>query len=1055
MQNSKTEACSLPEMARRVTLVCALFFIALLNGFAQGSDVTLSGTVISSEDNQPIPGAAVYVEGTQYGTVADLDGNYTLVIPSDVKLVTVSSIGYLTKQLRVGGNNIVFKVISLDESTQSIEDAVVVAFGTTQRKETMISSVESIDPGKLVTPSSNLSTSFAGNIAGVIATQSSGEPGADGASFWIRGISTFGASTEPLYILDGVEINAEILNGIPAESIESFSVLKDAAATALYGSRGANGVMIITTKSGRVADRMSVNVNFNTTVTMPTAIPEVADGVTYMKNFNEAQLGRGVAVGRYTTAQITGTEQNLDPYAYPNVDWYDMMFNDMGVAENLNINVRGGGNRVDYFLNASVNNESGMIKNVSDAPFNTNINAQKYTFQSNVTAKITSTTVASIKMNAQMLYFYKPVISSGDLFYWCMRTNPVSFSPTYPSEWIDADYTVFGTSASWSGVGNMTNPYAELAKGYKQQYTNYLTTSLRVDQDLRFITKGLKVWAQVSFYNKTYSGRTYQRVPHLYTSTSTYDPVLETYERTLTPTNTDGTDYLSLSTDQNGYRQVNLQGNIEYNRTFGKHNVNAVVLYHQKETVDNMPSNYYNSLPKREQGLAGRVSYGYDDRYLIEGNFGYNGSENFMGGKRFGLFPSVAAGWIVSNEKFFSGIKDWFSFLKVRYSFGLSGNDYLDQRFPYISEMAMNSSSSLLGDGAELPNFAIGTGYEGQKMNYLSTLGNEDASWEVSRKHDIGIELGFFDELTIIADFFSEYRDGIFMQRETIPSTVGISGMEPWANVGAVLNMGVDLSADYRKIINRDWTVTARGTFTFAHNEVVENDESPFQQYAYKSQIGKPLNTIYGYVADGLFKDEADIANSPEQLIAGEGADIRPGDIKYKDLNGDGVINENDCTYIGYPEVPEIMYGFGASARWKNLDFSFFFQGRARVSINMKNMHPFTDGSNSSYGMLQWIADDHWSEANPNPDAAYPRLDYQQNQNNIASSSFWVKDGSFLRLKNLEVGYTIKDFARVYCSATNLFILSPFKYWDAEKGSGNGLSYPLQRTVQLGVQFNF
>ena len=1055
MQKSKTETRVLQAAVRRMVLVCVLFPIALLNGLAQSGEITLSGTVISSEDNQPIPGAAVYVEGTQYGTVADIDGNYSLTIPSEQKIVTVSSIGYLTKQLKVGGNNIVFKVISLDESTQSLEDAVVVAFGTTQRKETMISSVESIDPGALVTPSSNLSTSFAGNIAGVIATQASGEPGADGATFWIRGISTFGASTEPLYILDGVEINAEILNGIPAESIESFSVLKDAAATALYGSRGANGVMIITTKSGRVADRMSVNVNFNTTLTMPTAIPEIADGVTYMRNFNEANRARGLA-DYYSVDKITGTEQNLNPYAYPNADWYDMMFNDLGVAENLNINVRGGGNRVDYFLNASVNNESGMIKNIADAPFNTNINAQKYTFQSNVTAKITSTTVASIKMNAQMIYSYKPVISTGDLFYWCMRTNPVAFAPTYPSEWIDADYTIFGTSSSWSGNAQLTNPYAELAKGYSQRYTNYLTTSLRVDQDLKFITKGLKAWAQVSFYNKTYSGRSYQRTPHMYSSTYEYDPFDQTYIFELEPLNQNATDFLSVSTDQNGYRQVNLQGNIEYNRTFGKHNVNAVILYHQKETVDNMPgSNYYNSLPKREQGLAGRISYGYADRYLIEGNFGYNGSENFMGGRRFGFFPSVAAGWIVSNEKFFSGIKDWFSFLKVRYSFGLSGNDYLDQRFPYISEMAMNSNSSLLGSGAELPNFATGTLYEGRPMNYMSSLGNEEATWEMSRKHDIGLELGFFDELTLIADFFSEYRDGIFMQRETIPSTVGISGMEPWANLGAVLNMGVDLSVDYKKIINRDWSVTARGTFTYAHNEVVENDESMFKQFAYTSQIGKPLNTLYGYVADGLFKDEADIANSPRQIIGGDEAAIRPGDIKYVDLNGDGVINDNDRTYIGYPQVPEIMYGFGASARWRNLDFSFFFQGRARVSIFMKDMHPFSDGSNSSYGMLQWIADDHWSVDDPNPDAAYPRLDYTWNLNNTAASTFWLKDGSFLRLKNLEVGYTIKDFVRVYCAATNLFIISPFKYWDAEKGSGNGLSYPLQRTVQLGVQLNF
>ncbi len=1054
MQIIRTEAQTFPNPVRKIALICMFLSFVCLNISAQDSGgITLSGTVISSEDDQPVIGAAVYVEGTQYGTTTDLDGNYSLTVPSDTKIVTFSSIGYLTKQLKVGGSNIVFKVVTMDESTQALEDAVVVAFGTTQRKETMISSVESVSPGLLKTPSSNLSTSFAGNIAGVIATQSSGEPGADGASFWIRGISTFGASTEPLYILDGVEINAEILNGIPAESIESFSVLKDASATALYGSRGANGVMIITTKSGRVTDRMSVNVNFNTTVTMPTSVPEIADGVTYMNNYNEARTGRGQA--RYfSTDKIESTAQGINPYIYPNVDWYDMLFKDMGVAENLNINVRGGGNRVDYFLNASVNNETGMIRNVADAPFKTNINAQKYTFQSNVTAKITSTTVASIKLNAQMIYSYKPQASSSDLFYWSMRANPVSFAPVYPSDWIEgADYTIFGNAPSWDGDTTDLNPYAELAKGYSYRYTNYTTASLRVDQDLRFITKGLKIWAQASFYNKAYSRRTYSRVPHYYRLDDwNYDDATGQYSYDLVNIGTPGSDYISLSTGQNGLRQLTVQANIEYNRTFGRHNVGAVLLYHQKETIDNQPADYYASLPKREQGLAGRISYGYADRYLVEANFGYNGSENFMAGKRYGFFPSVAAGWIVSNEKFWSGIKDWFSFFKVRYSFGYSGNDYLDQRFPYVSEMTMGTGSSPLSGGS-WPAFATGNNYAGKLMNYLSTLGNEDATWEISRKHDLGVEFGLFDELTVIADFFEEYRSGIFMQRNTLPSTAGFEGLEPYGNLGAVLNRGVDLSVDYRKIINKDWSVTARGTFTYAHNEVVENDESPYKQYPYTSQIGKPLNTVFGLVADGLFESEEDVANSPRQTY--NNGNCMPGDIKYRDLNGDGVIDDNDRTYIGYPEVPEIMYGFGASLQWRNLDFSFFFQGRAHVSINMKNMHPFRDTSKSGYGMLNWIAQDHWSEENPNPNAAYPRLDYDWNYNNTEYSTFWIKDGSFLRLKNLEIGYTIKDFARIYCSGTNLFIISPFKYWDAEMGSGNGLTYPLQRTVQLGVQFNF
>lgn len=1031
-------------MAKAVFFSLCMFWLAFgMHAVAQERNITLSGTVISSVDNQPIVGAAVYVEGTDNGVITDIDGNYSITVQSSTKEITFSCVGYLTRQIRLDANNIVFKVVSLDESTQFLEDAVVVAFGTTQRKETMITSVESVHPGVLKTPSSNLSTSFAGNIAGVIATQTSGEPGADGASFWIRGISTFGSNKEPLYILDGVEINAEILNGIPAETIESFSVLKDAAATALYGSRGANGVMIITTKSGRVSDRMTVNVNFNTTVSMPTSVPEVADGVTYMRNYNEARVGRESSA-YFSDEKIAGTEQGLNPYIYPDVNWYDLLFRDYGLAENLNINIRGGGNRVDYFLNAAAYNESGMINNSADAPFKTNLNAQKYTFQSNVTAKVTNTTTASIKMNTQLIYSYRPTPSTANLFYWSMRANPVQFSPTYPTEWVDgATYTIFGNSASWDGGATDINPYAELSKGYGYRYTNYTTVSLNVNQDLKFITPGLKIWGQVSFYNKTYAARYYQRTPHYYTLSSyDYDEVMDSYSYNLTQIGTEGSDFLSTSTGRNGLRQLTLQGNLEYNRTFGRNTIGAVFVYHQKETIDNQPGEYYTMLPQREQGIAGRISYGYDDRYLAEVNFGYNGSENFMVGNRFGFFPSAAVGWIVSNEKFWSGISDWFNFFKLRYSFGYSGNDYLSQRFPYVSEVEMNYSTY----------FRKGINFTRQPGNRIITVGNEDATWEVSRKHNLGIEFGFFDKLTVIADFFQEYRSGIFMARNTLPSTMGLSGIEPYGNLGAVLNRGMEISADYKHIINKNFSITARGTFTYAHNEVVENDESPYKVYPYTSKIGKPVNSVFGLVADGLFKDEEDIANSPVQTYM---PDYKPGDIKYKDLNGDGVIDDNDRTYIGYPTVPEILYGFGATLQWKNLDFSFFFQGRARVSINMYDMHPFRDNETQGFNMLKWIAEDHWSESNPDPDAAYPRLDYRFNANNTEYSSFWLKDGSFLRLKNLELGYSIKDFMRVYCSGTNLFMISPFKYWDAEKGSGNGLSYPLQKTVQVGVQFNF
>ncbi len=1005
-------------------------------------EITISGTVISSQDDQPVIGATVFVEGTSTGVITDIDGNYSLTVPAGTREVSFSCMGYLTKVIKVGTSLAVFKAVSLDEATQELADAVIVAFGTAQRKETMVSSVESVKPDILRAPTSNLSTSFAGNIAGVIATQSSGEPGSDGSNFWIRGISTFGANKEPLYVMDGVEISKEILNGVPAESIESFSVLKDAAATALYGSRGANGVMIITTKSGRVADRMAINVNVNTTMNMPTSLTKVADAVTYMQAYNEARTGRG-ELEYFSQEKIDGTRLGTDPYIYPSVDWYSLLFKNWSLSQQANINVRGGGNRVDYFLNAAFNNQDGMLNNAKHADFNTNISHQKFTFQSNVTAKVTSTTVATVKMNAQFLFWYAPTTSTSDLFRYTLTANPATFPAIYPRKMLDdADFAVFGNAPSWDGSATDTNPYAYLCRGYSNKFTGYTTTTVKLDQDLKFITPGLKIWGQASFFTKTYSAKYYNTKPHYYQlSGYYYNYITKKYDYELSQIGAEGSKYLSYSSGKNGSQELSLQANLEYNRTFGNHTVGAVMLYHQKETNNNQPTNYYESLSQREQGIAGRLSYGYGDRYLLEANFGYNGSENFMRGKRWGFFPSVAVGWIVSNEPFWSGIKPYVNLFKFRYSYGLSGNDYLSTRFPYVTEIEMNY----------LTYFYTGTNFNQLYGNRIATLGNEDATWEVSRKHNIGIELGIYNDLNLIVDLFRENRTGIFMQRQTLPSTIGLTGITPYGNLGAVLNQGIDISAEYHHAFDQDWSVTARGTFTYAHNEVVANDESPYKQYYYTSKIGKPINSVFGLVADGLFKDEADIASSPRQTYM---PDYLPGDIKYRDLNGDGIIDDNDRTYLGNPTVPEIIYGFGASLRWKNIDFSFFFQGRGKVSIYMEDIQAFRDNESQGFNVLQWIVADHWSPSHPDVSAAYPRLDYRYNANNTQISSFWMRDGSFLRLKNLEVGYNFK-FVRVYLSGTNLFTISPFRYWDPEMGSGNGLSYPLQRTVQLGAQFNF
>ena len=1009
---------------------------------APNGEMTVAGTVISSADNQPIVGANIYVEGTNVGTTTDAGGNYKLTVPASAKTVTVSFLGYDTKKISVRDIHL-FKLITLADASNKLEDVVVVGFGV-QKKESLVGAVQSVKPSDLQTSSSNLSTSFSGKIAGVIAVQKSGEPGADGANFWIRGISTFGSGQSPLLILDGVEITDQMLNNIPPETIESFSVLKDATATALYGSRGANGVMIITTKNGRDSEKMTINLRAEFGASAPTRVPKVADGITYMETFNEARTTRGEKP-YYSNEKIMGTKLGLDPYVYPNVDWYDMLFKDCTFNQNFNFNMTGGAKKIDYFLNASVYNENGIMRKPEASKFDTNINAQKYLFQANVSADATKTTRVSLKMNTQLHYRHAPIQSVSDLFAYAMTGMPCEFPATLPGEESDT-FVRFGTNNAWNS-GFFTNPYAQLCRGYGDQFRGHFTSALTVNQNLDFITKGLSATGMATFYNRVYSAVYRSFTPFMYQLTDYNIDEAGNYSYTSNSTNT-GTTYLGTTRGKDGYRELAFQAKIDYARTFGKHDVGATIVYMQKERNMNISDEQeYAALPYRQQGLAGRVTYGFDKRYLFEANFGYNGSENFAAGKRFGFFPSVAVGWVISNEPFWKGIKEQVNLFKLRASYGLVGNDVISKdyadRFPYLTTVDM-------GQGYDV---YIGNNFERKYGPILSVYGNPNATWEESRKLDIGVEIGLFDSLNIIFDWFKEKRSGIFMQRTSLPSTFGMSGITPWANIGKVDNSGVDISVDYNKAFSKDLILSLRGTFTYAHNEIVEMDE-PKYKWAYQYKAGHPINSIQCLIAEGLFRDEEEIASSPSQDIYATTYPIRPGDVKYRDLNDDKIIDDNDMCGTGNPTVPEIIYGFGFSLKYKGFDCSAFFQGQGKVSILMYNYHPFATAATPGSGLMQWIADEHWSEDDPNPKALYPRLSPLWNNNNTKASTLYVRNGKMLRLKTAEIGYTYKKM-RVYVSGTNLLTFAPFKYWDPEKGSGNGLGYPLQRTYNLGFQFNF
>lgn len=1009
---------------------------------------------ISDENGDPIVGATVLQKGTSNGVATSLDGTFTLTVPGNATL-SISYIGYLTKEIPVKGRT--FIALSLIPNNKMLDEVVVVGFGK-QKKESLVGAVQAVKPEDLKMTSSSLTTSFAGNVPGIIARQTKGEPGDDAAQFYIRGVSTFGSNAAPLIILDGVDINATMLNNIPPESIASFSVLKDATATSLYGSRGANGVIIIVTKQGEISEKMSVDIRFDNTFSMPTFIQKMADGSTYMEMYNEAKQNEAKANGVaytpfYSKDKIDKTRAGADPSLFPNNDWYHMLFKDFAVNRNLNATVKGGSKNVNYFLNAGVFLENGIVRTPKEATVDVDMYSKKYLFQSNVTARLTPTTKMSLNMNAQISQYHAPFsgTDAGDLrgemglqdfFYATMRANPVRFPAVLPAQTGDT-FVRYGNNTSWD-VGNVdVNPYAKMSSGFTERSYVYMTTAFNLEQDLKFITPGLSASGLASFYNYSYSWLKNWIQPYYYKASDDYTVDEKgNYNYTQSPIGTAGNTALQSSSGQNPTNRVwSLQTKIDYARTFGTHNVGATFVYHMKETRnDKNGGTEKELLPFREQGLAGRLTYDYDHRYLLEATFGYNGSENFMKGHRFGLFPAIAVGWTLSNEKFFEPLKETINNLKLRATFGLAGNDALGTRFPYITEVGLNNTL----------DWQYGTDFATANGPLIKVYGNKSATWEKSKKLNLGIDLSILHSLDFSLDYFREDRTGIFMQRRSIPSTLGFAGNLPYANIGAVKNQGIDMSLVYNKIISKDWNIRLNGSFTYAHNEVVDKDE-PENVEAYYSEIGHPINSIRGYVAEGLFTSQEEIDNSPKQTLS----TYTIGDIKYKDLNGDEKIDGNDITTIGNPEIPEIIYGFGGTVKYKKWDVSLMLQGSAKVSLMMRDIHPFADAAHQGYNISQAIADNHWSESNNVANAAYPRLSSNFLQNNVQPSTFYLRNAAYLRLKSAEIGYTFYPWLRLYAAGTNLLTFSPFDRWDPEMGSGNGLAYPLQRTIKVGIQFHY
>ena len=1017
----------------------------------------ISGRVTDIK-GEPLIGVNVTVDGDANGSITNMDGLYEIFVTKKSVVLKFTYIGFKTSEIRTNASTNIYDV-TLEEQVNELEETVIVGYGT-QRKISNIGAQSSMKMEDIKTPSASLTTTLAGRLAGVVAVQRTGEPGKDAADIWIRGISTPNTSS-PLVLVDGVERS---FNDIDPEDIESLTTLKDASATAVYGVRGANGVILIKTKPGKVG-KPTVSADYYESFTRFTKMVDLADGITYMNAANEAMRNDGIAT-KYTEDQIRNTIAGKDPYLYPNVDWLKEIFNDWGHNRRVNVNVRGGSEKVAYYASVSYFNETGMT--VTDKNINTYDSKMKYSrynFTTNLNIDVTPTTKVEIGAQGYLGEGNYPAISSADLYNAAMSISPVEYPKMF---FVNGEAYVPGTSTN----NNFNNPYSQATRrGYDNLTKNQIYSNLRVTQNLDMLTKGLKLTAMYAFdvYNEIHVHQDRAESTYNFLDTSVpYDmngqPILQRiYE---------GSNVLSYKQETSGNKKTYLEASLNYDRTFNDdHRVSALFLFNQQSKLLYPKGTLEDAIPYRMMGIAGRATYSWKDRYFAEFNIGYNGAENFSPKHRFGTFPAFGVGWVVSNEKFWQPLSKAVSFLKIRYTDGKVGNSEVsDRRFMYLDQMKENGDYGYKFG----PNGTKWSGYETVNMAV-------DLIWEESRKQDLGIDLKLFnDDLSIVFDLFKERRENILLKREhSIPSFLGYNTSAPYGNIGIIENKGFDGTIEYNKRINKDWVIALRGNVTFNKDKWIQG-ELPEQKYEWMNQYGRNINGAKGYVAEGLFTQaEIDDMARWESLSAANKAitpkpfasqfgTVKAGDIKYKDLNNDGQIDAYDQTYISRGDVPTTVYGFGFTVGWKDLSVGMMFQGVAGAErvLNGSSINPFNGGGGS--GNLYSNIDDRWTEENPDQNAFYPRLSYGSETtssiNNFQKSTWWVRNMNFLRLKTLQLSYNLPKpwvnkvhlkNAAVYVMGTNLFTLSRFKLWDPELNTDNGASYPNTTSYSVGINFTF
>lgn len=1015
---------------------CCIVF----NALAQ-EQLNISGTVTDAAGEALIGVSVTVKDAKGLGTITNIDGKYNIKIQQYHTLV-FSYIGYKPVSVLVKGDKKVIDVQMSEEKTNAIDEVVVTGLGT-QKKLTVTGAITNVDVSQMKQfPSSNFTNALAGNVPGIIAMQSSGQPGKSTSRFWVRGISTFGASASAMILVDGFERNN--IDDLNIEDIESFSVLKDASATAIYGSKGANGVILITTKHGK-AGKININVKGEASYNTRTITPKFIDAPTYANLLNEARVTRNLAP-QYQPEELALIRSGLDPDFYPNVDWSKLLLKNGAMSYRADLSMSGGGNTARYFVSLSYVEDQGMYNTDETLrkKYDTNANYKRWNYRMNVDIDVTPMTIIKLGVSGNLNKRNSPGL--GDQYLWSelFGFNALSSPVLYSNGYVPA----YGNNI------HQMNPWVSSTRtGYNEEWDNNIQTNVTVEQKLDFITKGLSFTGRFG-YDTYNSNHIYYRLwPAMYRANSRDSQGNIIWDKLFEETS------MSQTSGGDGSRHEFLEALLRWDRTFDKlHNFSAVSRFTQDERIQtrNIGTDIKNSVSKRNQGLAGQLTYNYALRYFIDFNFGYNGSENFADHHRYGFFPAFSLAWNVAEEPLVKKALPWLNMFKLRYSWGKVGNDNMG-RFPYLYTLDYTPNIGY-NWGSNLSSGTI------PGIHYTQ-MASPNVTWEVARKTDFGFDFVAFDnKFSLTMDYFHEKRTGIFIQRMFLPDITGLESY-PWANVGAVKSQGFDGNFQYKDHIGEiNWTV--RGNITYSKNTILERDEEN-NVYAYQYGKGYRVNQQRGLIALGLFRDYDDIRNSPKQSWG----TVQPGDIKYKDVNGDGIVDDGDRVAIGATDTPSLIYGLGASVSWRGFDLNLHFQGAGKYTflINSGAVNAFRDGRWGN--ILQGITDNRWissdisgTKETENPNAPYPRLSYGYNLNNQQSSSFWLRNGRFLRLKNLDIGYTLPkpmvntihlESVRIYISGQNLITWSPFKLWDPELDSRQrGQIYPITRSFTAGIQIS-